>query len=122
MRKYYGSKIPDSLYNFYEYLGSKKNLEYCIRINVEWNEESFVKMKQLAREVMKDYANEDYYPKRFICYFVRDIPRIISILSHFKICTEKELAAGYTQETYQSMIEERIEQLNELCKEFIDSL
>ena len=44
------------------------------------------------------------------------------MLSHFKVCTEKELLDGYTDETYQSMLEERREQLEKLRWEFIRSL
>ncbi len=115
--------MKDSLNRFYEYLNSDEELEYCVRINVEWNEESFIKMKKLVRAVMKDYENEDYYPKRVISYFLRDIPAIINILSQYKTCTEKELLeAGYTDETYLSMIAERMQQLKNLCGEFISSL
>ena len=116
------NEMKDSLKKFYEYLGSDEELMYYVRINVEWNEESFNQMKQLVREVIKDYADEDYYPKRFTIYFMREIPSIINMLSHFKVCTEKELLDGYTDETYQSMLEERREQLEKLRWEFIRSL
>lgn len=116
------NEMKDSLKKFYEYLGSDEELMYYVRINVEWNEESFNQMKRLVREVIKDYADEDYYPKRFTIYFMREIPSIINMLSHFKVCTEKELLAGYTDETYQSMLAERREQLEKLRWEFIRSL
>lgn len=53
---------------------------------------------------------------------MRDIPSIIHSLSCWKQCSEKELLAGYTEEGYLHMIAERIEQLKDLHKEFIDSL
>ena len=65
------NEMKDSLKKFYEYLVSDEELMYYVRINVEWNEESFNQMKQLVREVIKDYADEDYYPKRFTIYFMR---------------------------------------------------
>ena len=115
--------MKDSLKNFYEYISSEEDLMYCVRINVEWNENSFNKMKQLARAVIEDYAEEDYYPKSFIRYFMRDIPAIINILSHYKVCTDQDLlAAGYTNEMYQCMIAEKIKQLKAFQREFIDSL
>lgn len=115
--------MKDSLKKFYEYLGSDEELMYYVRINVEWNEESFSKMKQVVRAVIKDYEEEDYYPKRFIIYFMREIPSIINMLSHFKKCTKKELLLdGYTDETYLSMIAEKIEELKKLRWEFIKSL
>lgn len=107
---------------FYEYIQSDEELMYYVRINTEWNEELFIKMKKLIREVINDYENEDYYPKRFVMYFMLEIPSIINILSHFKTCNEKERLAGYTEESYLSMIAERRKQLEELRKEFIDSL
>lgn len=114
--------MKDSIKKFYEYLGSEEELMYYVRINAAWNEEAFNKMKELVREVIKDYADEDYYPKSFILYFMREIPSIINILSYFKAGTEEELLVDYTEETYLSMIAERMEQLEKLRWEFIDSL
>lgn len=114
--------MKDSLRKFYEYLGSDENLMFYVRIRAEWSEDSFLKMRHLARDAMRDYAAEDYYPKRFTAYFMREIPALIDILSHFKHGSEKELLAGYTDESYRSMIAERIEQLEEFRQEFIRSL
>lgn len=114
--------MKDSLKTFFEYVGSDEELMYCVRIHVEWNENSFFQMKRLAREVMKEYADENYYPKRFILYFMRDIPSIIHMLSQFKHCSEQERMAGYTEESYLIMIAERIEQLKKFQQEFIRSL
>lgn len=116
------ANMKNSLKNFYEYLGSDKELMYYVRINAEWNEEIFIMLKKLIRDVIKDYENEDYYPKRFVMYFMFEIPSIINMLSHFKKCNEKEILAGYTEETFLSMIAERKKQLEELRKEFFDSL
>ncbi len=110
--------MRESLSKFYDYLDSEEELCYFVRINADWNEESFCKMKQLLREVMADYAQEDFYPKRFVGYFMNDINDIINMLSHFKVCTEKNIKQGYTQETYMSMVADRKKQLNELMWEF----
>lgn len=115
-------RMKESFEKFFEYFCSDEELMYNIRINAEWNEESFMKMEQLIREVIKDYADEDYYPKKFVVYFMREIPSIINILSHFKGCTEEVLMRGYTEETYLNMIAERIEQLKKLRNEFVYSL
>ena len=96
-------KMKESLKRFYEYLESDEDLMYCVRIQVEWNEEAFLKMKRLSREVMKDYAHKDNYPKRFIAYFMWEIPTIIDILSQFKHCSKKDKSKGYTDETYRIM-------------------
>lgn len=104
--------VKESLKNFCKYSASDEELFMYIRTNAgEWNEESFVKMKELVREVIKDYENEDCYPKIFINYFVLNIPSIINILSNFKGCTDEELRKGYTVESYLSMIAERIKEL-----------
>ncbi|WP_195599766.1 hypothetical protein [Longibaculum muris] len=115
-------KMKESLKRFYEYLESDEDLMYCVRIQVEWNEEAFLKMKRLSREVMKDYAHKDNYPKRFIAYFMWEIPTIIDILSQFKHCSKKDKSKGYTDETYRIMITEKINQLKKLQQEFISSL
>ncbi|MFT9821058.1 hypothetical protein [Lysinibacillus sp. NPDC056185] len=55
--------MKDSLKQFLEYDDSDEELAYYIRMNAEWNEESFIKMQQLVRKVMEDYSDEDYYYK-----------------------------------------------------------
>lgn len=114
--------MRESLSKFYGYLDSDEELGYFVRMNAEWNEESFCKMRQLVRSVMADYAHEDYYPKRFVGYFMNDINAIINMLSHFKVCTEKNIKQGYTQESYMIMIADRKKQLNELTWEFRNTL
>lgn len=115
--------IKESLKNFCKYSASDEESFMYIRINAgEWNEESFIRMKKLVREVIKDYENEECYPKIFINYFVLNIPSIINILSNFRGCTDEELRKGYTVESYLSMIDERIKELKELKMEFENSL
>lgn len=114
--------MKESLKKFYEYLASDEELMYSVRINAEWNEESFSKMQKLVKAVMADYAMEEVYPKEFVLYFVREIPSVINILSQIKVCTEEKLLEGYTQETYMSMLADKIKQLENLKWEFIKSL
>ena len=115
--------VKESLKDFCKYSVSDEELFMYIRINAgEWNEESFVKMKKLVREVIKDYENEECYPKILVKYFVLNIPSIINILSNFKGCTDEELRKGYTVESYLSMIAERIKELKKLETEFQNSL
>ncbi len=53
---------------------------------------------------------------------MNEILSVINILSQIKVCTEENLLKGYTQETYISMLADKIKQLEELKYEFIDSL
>lgn len=96
------------LKKFDEYLESDDELMTYIRANAKWNEESFIKMEQIVREVIREYEKENYYPKRFIQYFRLEIPSIINIISHFKI--------------RQDFFAERVKKLKELRKNFEDSL
>lgn len=114
--------MKDSLKKFYEYYASDEELMTYVRLNGEWNEESFCEMRKLVREVMADYAEEDYYPKKIVLYFMLMIPSIINILSQIKVCTEDKLLEGYTQESYMSMLSDKIKLLEEFNWEFIKSL
>lgn len=110
--------MKESLKKFKDYYYSEEKLMYYFRTTtIGWNDESFTKMKQIVREVMKDYEKEDYYPKIFLRYMI-EIESMIDIMSRFKECTDEELEAGYTVETYK----ERIRQLKEIKKEFVDTL
>lgn len=79
-------------------------------------------MKKIVREVIKDYKNEDCYPKVFVSYFVTYIPSIINILSNFRGCTDEDIREYHTKEMYLSMIAERIKELKNLQREFENSL
>jgi hypothetical protein len=114
--------MKESLRRFYDYLDSDEELTYSVRMNAEWNEEAFCKMKKLVKAVMEDYAKEECYPKRFAGYFVREIPSVINMLSHIKVCTEENILKGYTQESYMDMLAEKRKQLEELKWEFEKSL
>lgn len=115
--------MKESLKNFYNYIASDEELFVYIRINADrWNEESYLQMKKIIKEVIKDYKDEDCYPKAFVSYFVTNIPSIISILSGFKRCLYEELSEYGTQEIYLSMIAGRIKELKDLQLEFIHSL
>lgn len=115
--------MKESLKKFYNYNASDDELFMYIRTNAgEWNEQSFIQMKKTVREVMKDYKDENYYPKVFISYFICNIPSIINMLSGFKRCSDEEMQKGYTEEMYLSMIAERIEELKKLQLEFSHSL
>lgn len=114
--------MKESLKKFYEYLASDEELFCFVRMNTEWNEDSFLQMKEVIKRVIEEYAEEDMYPKQFVRYFMLEIPSVINILSHIKVCTEKNLLKGYTQETYMSMLADKIKQLENLKWEFIDSL
>ena len=115
--------MKESLKNFYNYKASDEELFEYIRMNAgKWNEKSFLQMKKILREVIKDYKNEDCYPKEFVSYFVTYIPSIINILSGFRRCTDEELCKYLTEELYLSMIAERIKELKNLQLEFERSL
>ena len=52
--------VKESLIKFCKYSASDEELFMYIRINAgKWNEESFLKMKKLVREVIKDYENDE---------------------------------------------------------------
>ncbi len=107
--------MRDSYKKFIEYSVSDEEVFYYLRINAKWNEVSFITMKQLVRDVIKDYEKADYYPKGFVSYFRIEILGLLGILPNIKKCTEKELLEmGYTDETYLKMLEERTEQLTHL--------
>lgn len=60
--------------------------------------------------------------QRIVLYFTLMIPSIINILSQIKVCTEDKLLEGYTQESYMSMLSDKMKLLEELRWEFINSL
>lgn len=56
-------------------------------------------------------------------FYEYEISSVINMISNFRVCTEKELLeAGYTNEKYMDMIAERIEELEGLRREFVNSL
>ncbi|MEC0090851.1 hypothetical protein [Paenibacillus macquariensis] len=112
--------MRESLKQFLAYNDSDDELEYYIRMHADWNEESFVKMRQLIRKVIEDYSDDDYYPKTFVYYCMKSVERIIGIISRIEFCNT--WPEGFTKESYKDFITARIDQLELLQKEFIGSL
>lgn len=115
--------MKESLKKFNKYNASDEELFMYIRLNAgKWNEDSFIRMKTIVREVMEDYKNEDCCPKRFASYFDLNISSIINILSNIRGCTDEEIREYGSKEAYLSMIAERIKELKKLKLEFQNSL
>lgn len=112
--------MKDSLKKFLEYYNSDEELMYYIRINADWNEDSFIKMEQLVRDVIKDYKEDNFYHKAYVYYCTEIINLIIGIISNELFCNA--WPDSYTQESYRSFIAERIERLKTLRKDFTMSL
>ncbi|WP_334072015.1 hypothetical protein [Paenibacillus sp. A14] len=112
--------MKDSLKQFLEYSDSDEELANYIRINADWNEESFIKMMKLIRKVIGDYSDSPYYHKAFVFYCMEIIRIIIETISCIEFCNS--WPEGYTQESYRYFIAERIEKLKILKKDFIMSL
>lgn len=108
--------MKDSMKQFYEYYISDEELMGYIRTTAEWNEKSFIKMKQLAEAVMKDYEDEDYYPKKFVRYFFVRYPNAVHRLNQCKAFHGEGTLPGYESSLRMA------EQLDELYKEYRDSL
>jgi len=107
--------MKDSLKQFFEYNDSDEELAYYIRMNAEWNEESFIRMQQLVKKVIEDYSDDDYYNKTFVFYCVEIIGVIIGTISREDFCNT--WPECFTQESYKDFIAERIEQLKLLQKD-----
>ena len=112
--------LKDSLKRFIKYVTSDEELFYFIRINAEWNEESFIKMEQLVREVIEDYSMEEFCHKGYAYYCFETIRLIIDTISHDMFCNS--WPDSYTQESYRIFIAERVRRLEKLHKDFIASL
>ena len=117
----YINVMKDSLKKFIDYCNSDEELEYFIRINADWNEESFIKMEQLVRKVMEDYEQDVFYHKGFVCYCTHGIDRIIGIISN-EAFYRGVLPYGFTKESYKSYIACRIEKLRNIQSDFFRSL
>ncbi|SMF90162.1 hypothetical protein SAMN05661091_4915 [Paenibacillus uliginis N3/975] len=95
----------------------EEELAYYIRINADWNEESFIKMMRLIRNVMEDYSDDLYYHKTFVFYCTEIIRIVIGTISREEFCNS--WSEGYTKESYKDFIVERINQLKLLQEDFI---
>ena len=56
--------VRESLKNFYNYIASDEELFVYIRINAgRWNEKSYLQMKKIVKEVIKD----SNFPHHLVC-------------------------------------------------------
>lgn len=110
--------MKESLKQFLEYYDSDEELAFYIRINAEWNEESFVNMKKLIKVVIEDHNEEIQYDPTFIYYCVDIIQFIVDLISNnafYNGTWPKE----FTEESYKAFLDERIKELKQIREDFI---
>ncbi len=101
--------MKNSLKKFIAYCDSDNELAYYLRINAEWNEESFIEFEKLVREVLDDYSQDSFYPKLFIFNFLISIEIILGIIDN------PEYKHAWPEEYFG----ERIKKLKKLRQDFI---
>lgn len=111
--------MKESFNNFIEYYNSEESLVFYLKENMKWNEQSFIQMEQLSKNVISDYSDFDLYPKAFISTFLYTIEETISILKSSEF---RELYSNnYTNESCSEFIIKTIFKLRTLKKFFYSS-
>lgn len=100
------------LTEYLEYNDSDFELEFCLRINAEWNEESFKKLFNILTSFFETCKKENEIPSEIDYFFSSSIDRIIGILSN-PLFTENNFLA-INNEDYKKIISQRIHMLKEL--------
>jgi hypothetical protein len=95
-----------------EYNKSDFELEFCLRINAEWNEESFKKLCGILMLFFETCKKETGIPSEIDYFFSSSINRIIGIISN-PLFTENNFV-GIDNEDYKKIISQRIDTLKEL--------
>ncbi|WP_268847549.1 hypothetical protein [Flavobacterium aestivum] len=102
----------DYLNEYLEYNDSDIELEFCLRMNAEWNEESFKKLFNILTSFFEQCKNENEIPSEIDYFFTKTIDRIIGIISN-PIFTENNLL-GIDNEEYKKIISQRKDVLEKL--------
>ncbi len=100
------------------YLDSDEQLSDFIRMNAEWNEESFLLLKSLVSKILG------------YCDILEDVPKIITFLFSFEIdwiintisnpLFTKVPPENFTQEEYKDFINNRIQYLEQMKNDFYE--
>jgi ribA/ribD-fused uncharacterized protein len=102
----------DYLNEYLEYNDSDIELEFCLRINAEWNEESYNKLFNILMSFFEICKKENEIPKEFDYFFTNTINRIIGILSN-PIFTQNNLI-DLNNEDYKNLILNKINELKKI--------
>jgi ribA/ribD-fused uncharacterized protein len=102
----------DYLNEYLEYNDSDFELEFCLRINAEWDEESFKKLFNILTLFFETCKKENEIPSEIDYFFSSSINRITGIISN-PLFTENNFL-GINSEDYKKIISQRIETLKEL--------
>lgn len=108
--------INNYLNDFLEYNQSDEELEFFIRMNAEWNEDSFKKLCSIITSFFENCKDEKEIPKEIDYLFNSSISRIIGIISS-PLFTNNNFI-GLSSLEYKDFIQNRISVLNELKKTY----
>lgn len=95
--------MKKSLIEYFAYLDSEEEFSYSLRMEYIWNEEQFIKLTLLIKEVLDDYKDEDIIPKCMVYFFARDVDIIIGITN--RDIFFNDIPDGYTREKYIEMVQ-----------------
>lgn len=102
----------DYLNNYLEYNDSDIELEFSLRINAEWNEESYNKLFNILMSFFETCKEEDEIPKDFDYFFTNTIDRIIGIISN-PLFTQNNFIE-LNNDDYKKLISDKIDSLKNL--------
>ncbi|WP_136668192.1 NADAR family protein [Flavobacterium sp. H122] len=106
--------VSNYLNDFIEYNESDEELEFFIRMNAEWNEDSFKKLYNILMLFFENCKDENEIPKEIDYLFNSSISRIIDIISSPPFTNNNFI--GLSSLEYKDFIQSRISVLNELKK------
>lgn len=103
--------MKESLNKYLEYLDSDDEFTYKVRMEKEWDDESYQAFINLIMEVINDYKATDLVPVPVVLFFTTGLDQLVGMVSN-------PLFFSNTSKAYEDLVRKRTEELKALQKKF----
>lgn len=109
-------ELKRSALDFIDYYNSDEDFLTLLRMNFDWDDTQFKKLKELLSNVLNDYKDDQVVPKSILVFFTIDIKLITGIVKNPIFYRSPPL--NLSEEEFREFVDNRLKELNEIGKSF----
>lgn len=103
--------MQNSLLQYLEYKALNDYFPYYLRVNLNWDDDNYLRMVSLIKNILEEYKDNDLFPKDAVLFFTKDITTILSIISN-------PLFGKTRDDDYKQLVEKRKIELQTFQRDF----
>lgn len=103
--------MKESLKNYLEYLDSDEEFIFKVRMEREWDDNTYQELINLIMTVINDYKEDDVVPIPVVLFFTSGLNQLVGMVSNPDFFTN-------TSKTYEDLVRSRVKEMEALQQQF----